>query len=73
MVITGQEPSLVNFDPREFEECIAECTRIVVDQVYTDMFLSEGCPKSRPEDNVPVHAPGHPHAAKIFPAQSPPG
>jgi len=49
----------INFDPREFEECIAECTRIAVNEVYIKISLIEDHLKLFWWDNVLVHIPGH--------------
>lgn len=46
MVIRSQGSSLINFDPGEFEVCIAECAGIIVGQVCLKVSLREGYPKT---------------------------
>jgi hypothetical protein len=41
LIITSEEPSLVNFNPRELEECFAECAGVVVDKVYIKISLEK--------------------------------
>ena len=43
----------INLDPREFEECIAECTGIVVNKVYIKISLIKDCLKPFWWDNIP--------------------